>query len=185
MAGKLTPDGMVRAAALIGCDLPALKAVIAVEAAGSGFNADGRPKILFERHIFSRLTDGKHDATAPSVSNPKYGGYNEDSYRKLYIATQLDPAAAVQSCSWGLGQLMGFNWKLTGEQSLIGFLLAMHHNEDSQLALMAQFIRSIGANDEMCRRDWAGFARLYNGPAYARNKYDVKLAAAYKAAGGK
>ena len=28
-------------------------------------------------------------------------------------------------------------------------------------------------------KDWANFARGYNGPAYAKNRYDVKLAAAY------
>lgn len=185
MAGKLTPEGIARAAALIGCSIPAMKAVIAVESAGFGFLQDGRPRILYERHIFSRLTDGKFDSIAPTVSNPKYGGYNEDSYRKLYIATQLDADAAVQSCSWGIGQVMGFNWKLAGERSLTGFMLAMHHNEDVQLMLMAQFIRSIGADDELRRLDWAGFAKLYNGAAYARNKYDVKLKAAYAAAGGK
>jgi hypothetical protein len=29
-------------------------------------------------------------------------------------------------------------------------------------------------------KDWAGFARRYNGPAYAENKYDEKLSAAYE-----
>lgn len=28
--------------------------------------------------------------------------------------------------------------------------------------------------------DWAGFARRYNAPAYAENKYDQKLKAAYE-----
>lgn len=183
MAGKMTPDGIARAAALIGSDVRSVKAVIAVETAGGGFLTDGRPKILFERHWFHRLTNGVYDAVTPLVSNAQPGGYNEaDSYRKLYIASQLDAEAAVQSASWGIGQIMGFNWKLCGEKSLLGFLLAMHHNEDAQLALMANFIRSVGANDELCRRDWAGFARIYNGPAFKKFSYDTKLAAAYKAA---
>lgn len=185
MAGKLTKEGIERVAAVIGCNVPTVKAVIAIESAGFGFLPDGRPRQLYERHIFSRLTDGKFDVIAPTVSNPKYGGYNEDSYRKLYIATQLDAEAALQSCSWGIGQVMGFNWRLCGERSLHGFMLAMHHNEDVQLTLMANFIRNVGAADELARRDWAGFARIYNGAAYARNKYDVKLKAAYAAAGGK
>jgi hypothetical protein len=29
-------------------------------------------------------------------------------------------------------------------------------------------------------RDWAAFAKAYNGKGYAKNKYDEKLAAAYK-----
>lgn len=185
MGNKLTPEGIQRVAALLDCSIAAVRAVIAVETAGGGFLPDGRPKIMFERHVFSRLTDGKYDLVSPLVSNAKYGGYNEDSYRKLYIATQLDPAAAVQSASWGIGQIMGFNWKLCGERSLMGFMLAMHHDEDTQLMMMGSFILSVGADDELRRLDWAGFARIYNGPGYARNKYDTKLHAAYNAAGGK
>lgn len=181
---RMTPAGIARAAALIGCDVRTLRAVIAVEAASAGFLPDGRPKILFERHWFHRLTNGKYDQLAPAVSSAKPGGYGppDKEYLRLYTALQLDADAAVQSASWGLGQIMGFNWKLCGEKSLLGFFLAMHNNEDSQLMLMANFIRSVGAGDELQRRDWKGFARIYNGPLYARNKYDEKLAAAWERA---
>jgi hypothetical protein len=182
MAGKMTSEGIARAAALIGVGVPEMRAVIAVETNGDGFLPDGRPKILFERHKFHSFTGGKFDAVAPRVSNAKAGGYESatSEYTRLYIAMQLDADAAIMSASWGVGQLMGFNWKLCGERSLMGFVLAMHHNEDVQLALTAQFIKSVGADDELRRHDWAGFAKIYNGPAYARNKYDEKLAAAYK-----
>lgn len=187
MSGKLTQYGIEHAARVIGCEIAAVKAVIAVEAAGEGFLPDGRPKILFERHIFARLTANKYNSVAPNISSTSPGGYGNASaeYMKLYVALQLDPEAAPQSASWGIGQIMGFNWRMCGEKSLVGFLLAMHNNEDSQLALMAQFIKSAGAADELKRRDWAGFARIYNGPAYAKNKYDTKLAAAYNKALGR
>src|SRR6476619_7249178 len=81
----MTEAGIARGAAVIGSDDRTLRAVLQVETAGSGFMADGRPKILFERHVFHRLTGGQYDLVSPSVSNPKAGGYNEDSYRKLYI----------------------------------------------------------------------------------------------------
>jgi hypothetical protein len=29
------------------------------------------------------------------------------------------------------------------------------------------------------KKDWKAFARLYNGPAYAQNRYDEKLCNAY------
>ena len=29
------------------------------------------------------------------------------------------------------------------------------------------------------KKDWKAFARLYNGPAYAQNRYDEKLSTAY------
>jgi hypothetical protein len=32
------------------------------------------------------------------------------------------------------------------------------------------------------RHDWAGFARKYNGPGFARNQYDLRLRAAYERA---
>ena len=36
-------------------------------------------------------------------------------------------------------------------------------------------------NKEIAKaRDWAVFAKCYNGPAYAQNRYDVKLEAAYQ-----
>lgn len=185
MPGKLTSEGIQRAAAVIGCDVPALRAVLQVEALGAGFLEDGRPKILFERHIFHRLTGGKFDAVLPRVSQASPGGYESPGgeWNRLYLAAQLDHEAAVESASWGIGQVMGFNWKLAGEKSLIGFLLAMHHDENSQLALMAQFIRQNGPMAEALRRhDWPGFAKLYNGSAFAKNAYDQKLASAYAAA---
>lgn len=183
MSGSLTHEGIARAAALIGCGVPEMAAVIQVEALGEGFLADGRPKILFERHKFHQFTGGVFDVVAPRVSNAKAGGYETPAgeYTRLYIAQQLAPEMATQCASWGIGQVMGYNWALAGEKSLIGFLLAAHHNADAQLMLMAHFIRSVGADDELRQHDWAGFARLYNGTGYARNKYDVKLSAAFKA----
>ncbi|MEG6992119.1 N-acetylmuramidase domain-containing protein, partial [Pseudomonas aeruginosa] len=45
------------------------------------------------------------------------------------------------------------------------------------------FVRFIEADPALLKalkgRKWAEFARRYNGPAYARNLYDVKLERAY------
>ena len=48
----------------------AQKPVIRIESAGAGFGADGRPLILFEPTVFSRLTGGRFDASNPLVSQP-------------------------------------------------------------------------------------------------------------------
>jgi hypothetical protein len=53
-------------------------------------------------------------------------------------------------------------------------------SEGNQLRHMANFIKSAGLIDEIQNKDWAGFAKKYNGPAYAQNQYDVKLASAYE-----
>jgi hypothetical protein len=52
-------------------------------------------------------------------------------------------------------------------------------SEANQLRHMANFIKSAGLLDELQAKNWAGFARGYNGPGYAKNAYDVKLADAY------
>ncbi len=39
--------------------------VLSVETHGSGFLPDRRPKILFERHVFSRLTNRQFDTSHP------------------------------------------------------------------------------------------------------------------------
>lgn len=183
MAGSLTDAGILRAAERLGCEPAAIKAVIAVESGGSGFLGDGRPRILFEAHVFSRETGGKFDRSHPKLSTPRWdrglyqGGAAE--YGRLYAAAQLDGGAAIRASSWGLFQIMGFNWHACGEASLHGFVLAMHHNEDAQLALFARFIESEGMAQALRARDWAAFARKYNGPEYARNHYHTKLERAY------
>nr|WP_262918031.1 N-acetylmuramidase family protein [Prevotella sp. E13-27] len=53
-------------------------------------------------------------------------------------------------------------------------------SECRQLLLSVRFIRG---NKSMLaalqKKDWPTFARLYNGPAYAQNRYDDKLSKAY------
>lgn len=183
MAGKRTEAGIARVAKRLGCEVAAVKAVISVESNGSGFHADGRPVILYEAHIFSRETAGRYDRDHPLLSSRTWnralyrGGIAE--WPRFYQALQLDPEAAQKACSWGLFQIMGFNWRACGEKSLAGFIHAMYHHEDSHIALFAEFVESQGMADELRRKDWAGFAKRYNGAAYAVNAYDKKLEAAY------
>jgi hypothetical protein len=185
MSRRMSDAGQQRSAQRLGVDVATVKAVVSVETDGAGFLPDGRPKILFERHIFARLTQDRFSASHPDLSASAPGGYHGGAaeYLRLYRALQLDGEAAVQSASYGAPQIMGFNWKACGEKSLYGFLFAMHDNEDAQLALFTEFVLSQGLAGALRRKDWAGFARGYNGPAFKRNEYDTKLAAAYAALG--
>lgn len=172
-----------QAAETLGCNEAAIRAVASVESAGSGFLPDGRAKILFEAHIFSRLTGHKYDSTHPDISSKKwnkklYKG-NEAEYRRLDRAMALSAEIAVQSASWGKFQIMGFNYKRCGFKDIQGFMFAMR-SEEGQLKAFVGFIQSMKLADELQRRDWAGFASIYNGPAYAANKYDSKMATAYQ-----
>ncbi|MNP53964.1 hypothetical protein D3C76_1484860 [compost metagenome] len=56
----------------------------------------------------------------------------------------------------------------------------MAAGENQQFEAFARFIETDPALLKALRgKRWATFARLYNGPAYERNLYDVKLERAY------
>ncbi|WP_443477929.1 N-acetylmuramidase domain-containing protein [Novosphingobium aerophilum] len=176
------------AAKKIGCSVAAIRAVSQVESAGGGFLADGRPKILFERHIFHKLTKGNYTAAHSDISWPKRGGYvgGAGEYPRLRQAIALDRKAALQSASWGRFQIMGFNYASSGYADVEAFVKAMVDGEAGQLDAFVGFIRKNRLDDELIRLDWAGFARGYNGPDYAANDYHNKMRRAYESfmAGG-
>lgn len=180
---KLDQADYERVAKSIGCDVAAVKAVVDVEAAGSGFYSDGRPKILFEAHWFSDFTNGRYDDTFPSISSAVWnrslyiGGVGE--WDRIYRAVNLDRASALKSASWGLGQIMGDNYGVCGYQDVETFIKDMHESEGKQLQAMFGFIKSNGLATALIRQDWATFAQGYNGESYRENAYDEKLADAY------
>jgi hypothetical protein len=57
---------------------------------------------------------------------------------------------------------------------------AFVESENAQLAGMARFIASIGADKHLRAHNWPAFAAAYNGPAYAQNSYDERLRAAHQ-----
>ena len=178
---KLQECDFVTAANLLACEVEAIKAVAEVESPGSGFNTDGRPKILFERHYFHRLTNGKFSKQFPSISNSVPGGYgaSANQHARLEQAAKLDREAALQSASWGKFQIMGSHWKALGYTSIQEFINAMYASETEHLMAFVKFVKVNGLSDELQRKDWAGFARGYNGSNYHINKYDQKMAVAY------
>lgn len=185
---KITRSDIISSAKFLGVEPATLKAVIDVEARSSGFGDDGRPTILFERHkMWKYLGEAnyltKRDQLSvlfPDICHDDAGSYNtRGQYEKLAVAAVLHWDAAHKSCSWGLGQVMGFNFASLGYKTLKEFVDAMHESEGKQLDAMCRYIKVNNLVDELQRHDWAGFAKGYNGKDYAINKYDTKLAAAY------
>ena len=178
----LDADGVAAACDLLRVHAAELWAVLSVETRGCGYLLDRRPLILFERHYFSRLTKRKFDATAPDISNPQWGGYlgGVREYDRLARAIKLDRAAALRSASWGLGQVMGDNFKAAGFTDVEPLVTAFVGAENAQLAGMACFIAAIGADLHLRAHNWPAFAAAYNGPAYAQNSYDERLRAAHQ-----
>lgn len=172
----------------LGCEIAAVRAVLQVESRGSGFGADGRPIILFEPHVFSRLTNRRFDASNPSVS---YRTWNPNAYPKtqdgrwaqLAEAYTLDGEAALGAASWGLFQILGLNYGACGFGDAHSFVGDMAISHEHQLMAFEAFVRTNRLVAALQTRDWARFARGYNGPGQVE-KYSALLDNAYRAAGG-
>lgn len=178
----LNDDDFKKAAIELQCLPTAIKAVAEVEAAGKGFLDSGEPKILFERHIFSKLTKRKFDRTYPSVSSRNPGGYKggQAEHGRLNLAAELDREAALKSASWGKFQILGQNFQQCGFGTLQEFINAVYQSEQQQLQAFVQFIKNDKRLVKAIRSlDWQLFASVYNGPAYTKNKYDEKMEAAF------
>jgi hypothetical protein len=180
----LTDNDYARAAARIGCDVAAVKAVAQVESPRGPFNPDGSPTTLFEGHVFSRLTQHRYDLTHPDLSYPKwsrqwYGKTWRAEQDRLFRASRLAYKPALMSASWGMFQIMGFNYGAAGHVSVYTFVDAMRESAAKQLDAFVGFIETSGLSDELRDHRWADFARHYNGPGYAVNRYDQRIAEAY------
>lgn len=189
LVGAATPlaEADVRAAAAqLGVGPAKLRAVLQVESRGRGFHpTTRRPIILFEPHVFSKRTGGRFDQVRPDLSYPTWGTLpyppsQTERYQQLAGAMQLALAAALESASWGLFQLMGYQARLCGFADAPAFARAMATTEAAQLAAFVSFLQANpGMVEALKLSDWAGFARLYNGPGYAQHGYDQRLKAAF------
>ena len=188
----LTQADLQAAAALLSLPLAVVATVAQVESNGHGFGANARPVILFERHVFYKqlIANGKseNDVKAlaermPNIVNTARGGYagGNNEYARLAVAMQIDETSAIEACSWGMFQIMGYHWARLGYTDAVEFRLHMQESEGEHLQAFCKFILTDTALHKALQAcKWAEFARLYNGPAYKENLYDTKLARAYE-----
>lgn len=178
-----------------GIELATVKAVNEVESSGKGFLINNRPKILFEGHVFwnelkkrgidphSYYNSASQDVLYPKWTKAYYqGGVKE--YDRLREAIGLGSGskfkeAALSSASWGSFQIMGFHAKHLGYADVNDFVSKMEINEGEHLKAFGRFLEKNGCIVPLRNKNWADFARIYNGPGYRENKYDEKLAKAY------
>ncbi|WP_339511899.1 N-acetylmuramidase family protein [Pseudomonas sp. RL_15y_Pfl2_60] len=194
----LSHADLAAAAKRLGVDLASIYAINQVESLGNGFASNGKPTVLFERHIMYRqLCTPVHEGdnavqlkmhadelaiTYPNLVNPKPGGYagGTAEHQRLARARMLDDTSALASASWGAFQIMGFHWQLLGYSSVQEFAERMAKSEAEQLEAFVRFIEADPALHKALKaKKWAEFAKRYNGPNYARNQYDTKLEHAY------
>lgn len=188
---KLTNEKIADIARENKIDPAALLAVKDVESNGGGFLSNGKPKILFEGHIFYRLLTPLlnlarlnqlckqyPNVVYPTWNRSKYFG-GEREYLRLTTAININRAAALKSASWGMFQVMGMNYAQCGCKDIEEFVDKMKSSEEDQLMLTIRFLKNNSLLFYLNNHNWASFARSYNGPSYATNKYDTKLAQAY------
>lgn len=161
-----------------------LMAVTHVESAGVTYwNVNGKmvPAMRPERHYFHRLLKGaeRAEAVRQGLASPAMGGVPSNRaavYAIFDRMCKINKPIAIESCSWGLGQVMGENWRRLGYASAQALYDENQSGTAGQIACMVKFITA----DKRCltairNGDFTTFARIYNGPAYKQNNYDNQM----------
>ena len=183
----LTDRDFIEVAEALGVEVAAIKAVVEIEAGSThqGFASPGKPLINFDLTMFRRF------ASRRGINLAKYGnshsvvfsshrGSQTRAHSRLEAARTIHPHAAVEGTFWGMFQIGGFNWKRCGAESIEDFEMRMSRSERDQLDMFAEFITSTGLIKHLREKNWAAFARGYNGPSYASHSYHTRMASAYK-----
>jgi len=153
--------------------LARLLAFIEVESGGRGFaehtNKDGTKttKLIaqFEPHIFSKATgiprskdnNWAWDENVVDVQSKEWEAFNE-------AFTKVDKVKAMESTSWGLPQIMGFNYKQAGYNSVGEMLDDYKKGELQQVVSLIKFIQnSPKLYKAVLEKDYEQIAAIYNG----------------------
>lgn len=187
--GPLTEADFEEIAADLGVEAAAIKAIVEIETGRTrkGFHSEGKPIINFDLPVFRRTAARRGINLARHSSSPalqpvnikKYGGQQAAQQARFDAALAIDSIAAIESTFWGMFQIGGFNWKLCGMPSREEFVKMMSRSEYDQLRLFANYMENTGLVKYMRDKNWAAFARIYNGPSYASRGYHTRMAAAY------
>ncbi|MDE6397410.1 MAG: N-acetylmuramidase family protein [Muribaculaceae bacterium] len=189
--GPLTEEDFIEVAEELGVEVAAIKAVVEIEAGKShkGFWTEGKPLINFDLSMFRKMAAknkvslAKATKTSPVIfSRPniaKYGSQQAAQQARLDAARAVNDLSAIEGTFWGMFQIGGFNWKKCGAKSPDEFVELMSRSERDQLELFANFVRNTGLLEPLRKKNWAAFARGYNGPSYASRGYHTKMANAY------
>lgn len=176
-------------AARLKIEAAAFMAVAVVESNGvTGAKVNGKmePLIRFEGHYFFRRLSGlervrgrRDKLASPFAGEIKNPNGQPARWAMLARARTINNDAALESCSWGIGQVMGAHWQWLAYDSVEALVAAARSGVAGQLDLMARFIEKSGLDLALRNRDWVGFAVGYNGPQYRLYAYDRKLREAY------
>lgn len=182
MSKRITDIQIRQLAQNNGWEYAALKAIIAVESGGAGFDpVTGKIIIQFEPNWFKREYDDwkKHSIGYTwfynGVSNQK------EEWKAFNSAFILDPDAAMQATSIGIMQVMGFHYRDIGFKTVGDMWDYAKESEANQIDLAIRFINNNPALVAAVKNtNWRMVAYYYNGSGYKKYSYDTKLENAYK-----
>lgn len=186
---------IVDAASQASIDPAALLAVVECETNGSPFEVDGRtPTLLYERHVAYREAKKAGDVLLKAfvragLAIPKWSrstqykdqGSSANRLALIAKARAVDEEVTNASASWGLGQTLGNQFEELGFDSathLVDYLV--DGGLTAQVKVLIAEVKAKNLVKALNTKDFTTFARRYNGPAYAQNQYDTRMAAACK-----
>ena len=184
---KLTDYDIPRIGYKIGVGEDVIHSILDTESRGVGFDKHGVIR-LFEEHCYYRSLPRalRRDAVKKGLAYPKWRRNYKNNYARLVKAYEYHPEAALLSCSWGLGQVLGLNYRMVGYHTAEQMVSAFAESEANQLDAVIEFIKASGIDDELRALDKATdrkelisiarlIARVYNGSGYEVNKYHIKI----------
>ncbi|MGY2919459.1 N-acetylmuramidase domain-containing protein [Bradyrhizobium sp. USDA 3262] len=189
MFSKEIVDAIVAAANANGWPASALLAVVECETSGKPFEQDNHtPALLFERHKFySELQSHKpmklKDAIKAGLAIPKWSrntqykdqGTSAGRLNVIAKARQIDEEVANRAASWGLGQTMGFNAERLHYDNATAMVEELSKGVAEQIEAMVREIKSSKLDKHLIAKDFAKFAKGYNGAGYKQNNYDTRM----------
>ena len=186
----ITNADLIQVAIKYNLELAVIKAIISVESNGKSIQ-NGIPTMLFEGHIFWQqlkihkispynYIKGNENILYQKWTKKYYTGSNNGEYNRLLKAININEEAAYESASYGLFQIMGYNYKICGYDSAKQFFRDLSVNEDNHLKAFIKFIEYNKIIPYLQTKNWRKIAYLYNGPSYVQNNYHIKLQQAYE-----
>lgn len=181
---KMINEAIDKYSSEFGFEPAVIKAFIEVESGGKGFDErTGKIIIQFEPAWFRKK--------APFAPSGKWSVNKVDVQSKEWIAFNdafgIDPDAAMESTSIGLGQIMGFHYERLGYSSVGEMWDDAKSGIDRQVWQMCKFIDTDANLKKAIRdKDWHRIAVLYNGAGYmniakkyGREPYNISMQKSY------
>lgn len=184
MADKITNQQIQEIAKNNGIEYAVLKAFIAVESGGNGFNSDGKLIIQFEPVWFKRKSpyapSGKWSLNKVERQSAEWIAFN-DAFAK-------DANAAMEATSIGMPQILGIHYRTLGYKYVGQMFDDFKQGEYHQILALVRYIKSNPVLfTAINAKNWHQIASIYNGAEYkkmakiwGREPYNISLSKAYE-----